>query len=98
MRLLEKIAAIGLCIIGATALAAGADSKTAEKAVDPDHEAKMAKGLDIFKKQVRPVLVQQCLKCHGGKDMIEADLDISDRAGLLKGGTSGPAILVGKGR
>lgn len=83
----------------AFALAAAAQPKApADKPLDPEHAAKMTKGLDIFKKHVRPVLIQQCLKCHGGKETIEAELDLSDRPALLKGGASGPAVLVGKGR
>ena len=52
----------------------------------------MARGLDIFKKQVRPALVQQCVKCHSGETP-EAGLDLTTRDGLLKGGDSGPAII-----
>ena len=66
-------------------------------AVDPDHAAKMARGLEVFKTHVRPVLVKSCVRCHGGKDT-EGEFDLSDRAGLLKGGASGPAVLLGKGR
>jgi hypothetical protein len=64
---------------------------------DPTHAAKMAHGLDIFKKHVRQVLVDSCLKCHGGKET-KAGLDVTDREPLLKGGDSGPAILIGKAR
>jgi hypothetical protein len=65
--------------------------------VDKDHAAKMARGLEIFKKHVRPVLAGKCLRCHGGKKT-ESDLDLSVREKLLKGGESGPAILPGKAR
>jgi hypothetical protein len=68
------------------------------KPVDPDHAAKMAKGLDLFKKHIKPLLQDRCLRCHGGRDKIEAAFDLSDRDHLLKGGDSGPAVLVGKGR
>jgi hypothetical protein len=54
----------------------------------------MARGLDIFKHHVRPVLIRQCLKCHGGA-MTEGELDISDRDRLLKGGSGGPAFVTG---
>lgn len=65
-----------------------------EKAVTADHAAAMAKGLDLFKKQVRPLLVQRCYKCHGG-DTVESKLDLSDRDKLLHGGESGPALVAG---
>ena len=81
-------------LVGAAAFA----QAPADKPVDPDHAAKMAKGLDLFKQHVRPMLVTQCVKCHGGRDVLDGDLDLADRAGLLKGGASGPAVLVGKAR
>jgi cytochrome c553 len=69
----------------------------AAQEIDKDHAAKMARGLDVFKKHVRPVLAEKCLKCHGGKST-EAGFDLSDRDRLLKGGESGPAVLPGKGK
>jgi hypothetical protein len=68
-----------------------------QQPVDPDHAAKVARGLEIFKSVVRPVLAERCLKCHGGKDT-EAGLDLSDRDRLLRGGDSGPAIIVGRAK
>jgi hypothetical protein len=65
--------------------------------IDPDHAAKMARGLEVFKKHVRPVLAETCLSCHGGKKT-EAELDVSDRESLLKGGVSGPPVILGKYR
>src|SRR5437660_458364 len=62
--------------------------------VDKDHAEKMARGLDVFKKSVRPVLVQQCLKCHGG-ETTEGELDLTDRDRLLNGGNNGPAFISG---
>jgi hypothetical protein len=63
--------------------------------IGPDHAAKMAKGLEVFKKHVRPLLVEKCLRCHGGKE-VESEFDLSDREGLLKGGLYGPAVVAGK--
>src|SRR5262245_16385157 len=85
----------------AAALLGAAVSWTAEPKsppgppLDADHAAKMARGLELFKKQVRPVLVKSCVGCHGDKKT-ESGLDLSDRDGLLRGGESGPAILVGR--
>src|SRR5882724_9479689 len=67
------------------------------KEVSADHAAKMAKGLDLFKKHVRPLLEQKCVRCHGGRS-VESDLDLSDRESLLKGGVLGPAIVPGHGK
>lgn len=94
-RLLTALAGVALCT--AVTLTAPPDTKPADKDVDPDHAAKMVKGLEIFTKQVRPILAQKCLKCHGGKTT-ENEFNISDRPTLLKGGTSGPAVVPGKPR
>lgn len=66
----------------------------AQQPVEKDHAEKMARGMDIFKKQVRPILIKQCLKCHGG-GKIEGELDITDRDRLLKGGDHGTAVVPG---
>ncbi|HKA07272.1 MAG TPA: DUF1549 domain-containing protein, partial [Gemmataceae bacterium] len=63
--------------------------------VDKDHAEKMARGTEIFKKHIRPVLLNQCLKCHGG-EKTEAELEITDRDKLLKGGEHGLAIVSGE--
>jgi cytochrome c553 len=54
-------------------------------------------GLDFFEKKVRPVLAEHCLKCHSveGKKQ-RGGLALDSRAGLLKGGDSGPALVAGK--
>lgn len=65
-----------------------------EESLDPNHAARLAIGLKIFQRHVRPILVQHCLRCHGGES-IEAELDLSDRKKLLHGGESGPAIVKG---
>ena len=57
----------------------------------------MTRGLAIFKQHVRPVLVGRCVRCHGGKK-IKADFDLTDRDRLLRGGESGPAVIVGKSK
>jgi hypothetical protein len=53
--------------------------------VPPDHAAKMAQGLILFKQRVRPLLIAQCLDCHGGKAK-KGDLDLSDRQPLVESG------------
>ena len=63
--------------------------------VSEKHAAQMAKGLALFKSDVRMLLKQHCVKCHGG-DKIRGDLDLTTRAGLLKGGEEGPSIIPGK--
>ncbi len=48
-----------------------------------------------FEKQVLPILTARCLKCHAGSSP-QAGLDVGSRELLLRGGASGPAIVVGE--
>ncbi len=50
--------------------------------------------IDFFEREVRPVLVQRCLECHGSETQ-ENDLRVDSRAAILQGGSSGPAIVAG---
>jgi len=48
-----------------------------------------------FTKEIKPIFEASCIKCHGrGRD--NGDFQIDSRETLLKGGGSGPAIIVGK--
>ncbi|MDP6444859.1 MAG: DUF1549 domain-containing protein, partial [Pirellulaceae bacterium] len=51
--------------------------------------------LVLFEKEIRPILATTCVKCHGAKKQ-EGELRLDSRAGLLKGGASGPAVVPGK--
>jgi hypothetical protein len=82
---------LGLAVLGT----AGAGQTQAP--LDKDHAAKMAQGLDLFKKQVKPLLMKRCLRCHGG-DKTQGEFDMTDRAELLRGGSHGPAVLPGKSK
>src|SRR5271165_1231604 len=50
---------------------------------------------EFFEKQVRPVLVEQCYKCHG-PDKQKGALRVDSRAAILKGTDDGPVIVPGK--
>ena len=63
--------------------------------VAADHAQKMSKGLELFKSDVRAVFTQHCIKCHGG-EKTNGELDLTTREGLLKGGSQGPTIEVGR--
>ena len=65
--------------------------------VAADHGANMAKGLELFKNGVRQMLAETCLKCHGG-EKTKADFDLSSREALLKGGSSGVALIPGNAK
>src|SRR5262245_5728109 len=47
-----------------------------------------------FVEKVKPVLVSQCLLCHGGK-LKQAGLDLSTREGLLRGSDNGAVVVLG---
>ncbi|WP_162130520.1 DUF1549 domain-containing protein [Schlesneria paludicola] len=64
--------------------------------VDADHAVKRAKGLEVFRSQVRDLLIQRCLACHGG-DATEGKFDLATQDGLLRGGERGPAVIIGRG-
>ena len=49
----------------------------------------------LFESRIRPVLVKHCLKCHAGPQP-KAGLRLDTRAGWLRGGDSGPALIPGQ--
>lgn len=59
-----------------------------------------AKDIEFFEKKIRPVLVAQCYQCHSAeaarRGKLKGMLAVDTRAGLLRGGDSGPAIVPGK--
>jgi|TARA_B110000263_G_scaffold86490_1_gene75580 hypothetical protein len=56
--------------------------------------------LEFFETKIRPVLVKSCYKCHSqqaaNKNELKGGLLLDTRQGLLRGGESGPAVVVGK--
>jgi hypothetical protein len=51
--------------------------------------------IDFFESKVRPVLVANCLECHG-PNKHKSDLRLDSREAMLKGGETGPAVVPGK--
>src|SRR2546423_15692834 len=79
------VAALLACfVLGQGESAAPAQTKVAPK-LPADHAALMAKGLDLFKKHVKPLLVENCVRCHGGRATLAAALGPTDRGRPLKG-------------
>src|SRR5579884_2929486 len=58
------------------------------RAVDAEAE-------EFFEKEVRPLLVEHCQKCHGDNKP-KGGLRLTSRAAVLQGGDSGPAAVAGK--
>ncbi len=51
--------------------------------------------MEFFESQVRPLLVEQCQKCHGAEKQ-KGGLRLDSREGVLLGGENGPAITPGQ--
>ncbi|MGV3606503.1 MAG: PSD1 and planctomycete cytochrome C domain-containing protein [Planctomycetaceae bacterium] len=49
----------------------------------------------FFEKEIRPLLIENCQKCHG-EEKQEGALRLDSRDSILKGGDSGPALVTGK--
>jgi Protein of unknown function (DUF1553)/Protein of unknown function (DUF1549)/Planctomycete cytochrome C/PA14 domain len=69
---------------GFAATASGADEKT----FSPED-------VKFYESQVKPILDESCLKCHGG-EKTKADLKVTSRGALLRGGETGPAVVLDK--
>ena len=53
-----------------------------------------AEGLAFFEKKIRPVLVENCYKCHSANsEKVKGELLLDTRAGIRKGGESGHAVV-----
>src|SRR4029078_7028511 len=50
---------------------------------------------EFFEKSIRPVLAEQCYKCHGPEKQ-KAALRVDSRAAILKGTDEGPVVIPGK--
>jgi hypothetical protein len=64
---------------------------------DPEFVANpTAEQIEFFEKRIRPLLVENCYECHSteGKK-IKGGLLLDSRAGVVKGGDTGPAIVPG---
>jgi hypothetical protein len=52
--------------------------------------------LAFFESRIRPVLVEHCYECHSAKsEKLRGGLLLDSRAGLLKGGDTGPTLTPG---
>ncbi len=71
-----------------TKLRAAVVSAATEPAADPR--------VEFFRTQVRPLLVDACLRCHNPtRPRLPGGLNLTTIEGILKGGVSGPAVVPG---
>lgn len=62
----------------------------------PGAENFTPRSLEFFEKKIRPVLAEHCFECHSSDSKkLKASLYLDTRAGFLKGGDTGPAIVPG---
>ena len=53
--------------------------------------------LEFFETRIRPVLAENCHKCHSqSAKQLEGGLYLDSREGILRGGDRGPVIVAGK--
>ncbi|MBK5293945.1 MAG: DUF1553 domain-containing protein [Acidobacteriia bacterium] len=56
-----------------------------------------SEGAAFFEKNIRPVLSGQCLSCHSSASRpVMGGLRLDDREAMLRGGSRGPAVVLGK--
>jgi hypothetical protein len=80
-----------VCCIYGCPVWADDDSQAAKAivlAVPPDHVERAKRGTELFRSEVRTILAEHCLDCHGGKS-IKADFDLSSRETLMASGYVG---------
>jgi len=51
--------------------------------------------VEFFEKQIRPVLMEKCLACHGA-NIAKVKLRLDSREGVLKGSSSGEIVTAGR--
>ena len=69
---------------------------TAVGAAEENYPEPTADGIKFFEAKIRPVLVEQCYRCHSSEGQaVRGGLSVASRTALLAGGESGPAIVPG---
>jgi mono/diheme cytochrome c family protein len=76
---------------------AAAGPAAAQDSLPPDHAARLVRGQELFVKQVRALLLDRCVKCHGGENT-RGGLDLTTREGLLRGGQHGAVVALWDGK
>lgn len=77
--------------LSGTLIAAADDPPPATAETKPTAEQ-----LEFFEKKIRPVLADQCYKCHSEKaTKVKGGLVLDTREGIRRGGDSGPAVVPG---
>ena len=78
---------VAAAMLVSAALVAGQTPAPATPAAAP------AQAINLFETRIRPLLAANCFACHSESAM--AGLRVDSRAGLLRGGETGPAVVPG---
>src|SRR4051794_21590510 len=84
-------------VLACAALAVTAMGLLARQAARAAAPPPASQGLALFTSDVRPLLTQRCLKCHGG-EKTKGEFDLVTREGLLHPGKDGPNVVPGDSR
>ena len=80
----------------ANAKKSAAKSEAVSAAMAENSKARELSAADVefFERDIRPLLLDKCVDCHGPEEQ-SADLRVDSLEGLLGGGESGPAVIRG---
>lgn len=79
----------------ATAFMASAALCCVLRSVSAEEKAN-AEQIEFFERKIRPVLVENCYRCHSAKGKVEGGLRLDTAAATREGGDSGAAITPGE--
>jgi hypothetical protein len=88
---LTRLAPGAICLVALVAASLGGPANvSAAEPPEPSLEE-----IKFFEEKVRPILAENCYKCHGSEDQ-KGSLRLDVRSMVMAGGESGPAIVPGK--
>lgn len=73
----------------------GLPPKAPSQAASPQTEIEVDPRLAFFDSDVRPLLMHNCMSCHGPAEFAANGLSLTSPLGALKGGKRGPSIVAG---
>ncbi|MCA9041021.1 MAG: PSD1 domain-containing protein [Planctomycetaceae bacterium] len=90
MRILYRLPLIFCLLLLALFTAVCIADEPGARAPEPSAEQ-----IEFFETHIRPILFNRCVECHGPKKQ-HAELRLDSQTALLKGGESGPAVVLFK--